>query len=307
MEEYPRTLGELERQFSTEESCRQYLFRLRWPQGYQCPRCEKQKAWKERAGAGLFRCAACGYKTSMTAGTIFARTRKPLVLWFRTIWWVCAQKNGASAQTVQRILGLGSYETAWVWLQKLRRAMVRPGRDRLSGMVEVDETYVGGYRSGKRGRGAEGKTLVVIAVQLEEQRIGRIRLLRVSDASAQSLERATQATIELGSKVRTDGWNGYNGLQRLGYPHEVVRKEGIVGENLLPHCHQVASLLKRWLLGTHQGAVRTQHLGYYLDEYTFRFNRRTSLSRGKLFYRLLQQAMATKAVTYEQLTKKRKS
>lgn len=299
MEDYPKNLLELERRFSSEEACQQYLYELRWPEGFRCPRCGHEKSWRYRDG--LIRCAGCAYKASVIAGTVFEGTKKPLVLWFRAIWWVTSQKNGASARAVQRILGLGSYETAWTWLHKLRRAMVRPGRDRLSGTVEVDETYIGGKKPGKRGRGAEGKALVVIAAQEDGKRIGRIRLQRVKDASARSLESAVGRAVEPGSVIRTDDWRGYNGLRRLGYVREIARKNGAVGENLLPLCSRVAALLKRWLIGTHQGAVSHKHLDYYLDEYTFRFNRRTSRHRGKLFYRLLQQAVAMEPTTYDGL------
>jgi len=226
----------------------------------------------------------------VTAGTIFQDTRKPLRLWFRAIWHVTSQKHGVSALGLQRVLGLSSYETAWTWMHKLRCAMVRPGRERLAGVVEVDETYYGGEKPGIRGRGALGKTLVVIAVEWNGSRIGRIRLQRVADPKAKSLEPAVQAAVEPGSTVLTDGWAGYSGLVKLGYRHQVVHADAEVGENLLPHVNRVASLLKRWLLGTHQGAVEHSHLDYYLDEFTFRFNRRTSRSRGKLFYRLVQQA-----------------
>jgi len=299
MEDYPKNLSELERRFSTEEACRAYLYALRWPDGFRCPRCSHEKGW--RSSDGLIRCSSCGYKTSVIAGTIFEGTRKPLVLWFRAIWWVTSQKNGSSARGIQRVLGLGSYETAWAWLHKLRRAMVRPGRDRLSGTVEVDETYIGGQKPGKRGRGAEGKALVVIAAQQDGQRIGRIRLQRVTDASALSLGSAVTQAVEPCSMVRTDAWNGYNGLKQLGYIHEIVRTESALGDNLLPLCNRVAALVKRWLVGTHQGAVSHEHLDYYLDEYTFRFNRRTSRSRGKLFYRLVQQSVATEPKTYDGL------
>lgn len=299
MEDYPRTLDQLEERFSTEEACRDYLFQLRWPTGFRCPKCSNRKAWP--AKGVLFECARCHYKASVTAGTIFERTRTPLTKWFRAIWLVMSQKNGASALNLKQVLGLGSYETAWTWLHKLRRAMVRSGRDRLSGRVEVDETYVGGKKPGKRGRGAEGKTLVVIAAQEDGNRIGRIRLKRVLDASGESLEGAVQQAVEPGSVVRTDSWVGYNRLNSLGYVHEVIRKDVAVGENLLPLCHRIAGLLKRWLLGTHQGAISHEHLDYYLDEYTFRFNRRTSRYRGKLFYRLLQQAVATDPSPYKQM------
>lgn len=290
MEDYPRTLMEFEVRFSTEESCRDYLFQLRWPDGFRCPRCKDEKAWT--IGTMLFQCVKCGYKTSVIAGTIFQDTKKPLGLWFRTIWHVTSQKYGANALGMQRLLGLGSYHTAWRWLHKLRYAMVRPGRERLSGTVDVDETYIGGEKPGKRGRGASGKTLVVVMVEVNDNRIGRIRFKRIPDASAESLENAIKMNIEQGSIVQTDGWGGYSGLSTMGYTHKVVRKDAVIGKNLLPKVNRVVALLKRWLLGTYQGRVIPNYLDYYLDEYTFRFNRRTSGSRGKLFYRLIQQAMA---------------
>jgi len=239
----------------------------------------------------FYRCAHCGYDFTVTAGTLFADTHKPLRLWFEAIWYVTNQKSGASALGVQRVLGFGSYRTAWNWMHKLRRAMVRPGRDRLAGVVEVDETFIGGPRPGKRGRGAAGKTLVLIAAQADGRKIGRIRLARIANASAASLEPAVRQAIEPGTRIQTDDWSGYSGLRTLGYHHEVIRPAAELGDNLLPRVNRIASLLKRWLLGTHQGAVRSKHLEYYLDEFTFRFNRRTSRSRGLLFYRLLQQAV----------------
>lgn len=290
MEEYPRTLLEFEDWFATESACREYLRELRWPDGFRCPRCQHEAAWETRRG--LYRCARCDLQTSVTAGTIFQDTSKPLRVWFRALWHVTNEKSGVSALGLQRALGLGSYRTAWTWLHKLRRAMVRPGRDRLSGTVEVDEIYVGGERPGKRGRGAAGKALVVVAAEVEGPRIGRIRLGRVADASAANLTPAVEAAVTPGSTIVTDEWNGYHRLPASGYVHQVIPRQAPVGENPLPRVHRVASLLKRWLLGTHQGAVRSSHLDYYLDEFTFRFNRRASRSRGKLFYRLVQQAAA---------------
>ena len=295
-EEYPKTVLEFEECFASEDACRRYVFHLRWPEGFRCPHCGGGKAWKTKRG--LYRCSGCDVQVSLTAGTIFQDTHKPLRVWFRALWYVTNQKHGVSALGLQRVLGLGSYRTAWTWLHKLRRAMVRPGRDRLSGTVEVDETYVGGEKPGKRGRGAAGKALVLIAVEDKgAQGIGRVRLQRVSDASAKSLLPAVAAAVVPGSTVRTDGWRGYASMCSAGYPHAVVREGAEPGEKPLPLVHRVASLLKRWLLGTHQGAVRAAHLDYYLDEYTFRFNRRTSRSRGKLFYRLVQQAVAIDPVT----------
>ena len=289
MEEFPKTVQEFQDWFATEDLCRDYMFRLRWPEGFRCPRCRNSQAWK--MGRDLFRCTECDLETSLTAGTLLQDTRKPLRLWFQAMWYVTNQKQGVSAMGLQRALGLGCYQTAWTWLHKLRRAMVRPGRDRLQGTVEVDETFVGGPRPGKRGRGASGKVVVLVAAQQDGKRVGRIRLRRIADASAKSLETAVKEMVEPSSVVRTDEWLGYNGLEAQGYSHEVVRKKFAVGDNLLPLASRVAALLKRWLLGTHQGAVRPSHLDYYLDEFAFRFNRRTSRSRGKLFYRLVQHAM----------------
>ena len=186
-------------------------------------------------------------------------------------------------------------------LHKLRVAMVRPGRDRISGTVEVDETYIGGKKPIYRGRGAAGKTLVLVAAQEDGKRIGRIRIRKVHDATAASLRPAIQECVEHGSIVRTDGWSGYIGLEASGFVHQIVRKDYSVGDNLLPLVNRVVALLKRWLVGTHQGAVRSSHLEYYLDEFTFRFNRRTSRSRGKLFYRLVQQAVAIEPVPCDKI------
>lgn len=303
MADYPRTVTELEARFSTDEACRLYLFGLRWPNGYQCPRCDGVTAWPTKRG--LFMCASCGMQVSVTAGTIFDRTRTPLPIWFRAIWWVVAQKNGASALGLQRVLGLGSYETAWTWLHKIRRAMVRPGRERLSGRVEVDETYLGGMEEGVRGRETFKKALVVIAAQENGNGIGRIRMRRIPDASAESLLPFVESAVEPGSVIHTDGWSGYSRLKGKGYMHEitVLKRSKESANKLLPRVHRVASLLKRWILGTHQGAVSPEHLDGYLDEFTFRFNRRTSRSRGNLFYRLLQNAMAVEPAPYKNIIK----
>jgi transposase-like protein len=298
MEDYPRTLAELEARFGTESACREYLQALRFPEGYRCPRCQGRIAWTTKRN--LLVCAACQYQLSLTAGTIFQDTRKPLTMWFRAIWWVTAQKNGASALGLQHILGLGSYATAWTWLHKLRRAMVRPDRERLHGRVEVDETYIGGLEHGAQGRKTATKALVVIACEEDRKGIGRIRLRQIANPSMGTLRRFVVETIEPGSVVHTDGWEGYKGLELAGYPHEVsvVKRSKQPADELLPRVHLIASHLKRWLLGTHQGAVSPKHLDYYLDEFTFRFNRRKSASRGKLFYRLLQQAVVLGPTPY---------
>jgi transposase-like protein len=307
VEDYPRNIQEFEDRFSTEESCRAYLEQLRWPEGFCCPHCQGRRAVRVRVT--LSQCCTCRRQTSVTAGTIFQDTRKPLVLWFRAMWYVTSQKNGASALGVQRVLGLGSYETAWTWLQKLRRAMVRPDRDQLSGWVEVDETVFGGLEEGVAGRKKGDKALIVIAAQADGLGIGRIRMRAIQDASAGSLHTFVQDCIAPGSTLHTDGWQGYVGLEQKGYQREVTVLRGRRKEasQLMPRVHRVASLLKRWLVGTHQGAVSHQHLPYYLDEFTFRFNRRRSKSRGKLFFRLMQQAANTPPATYETMVKCSKS
>ena len=298
-EDFPKTLFELEERFATQEQCRAYLTSLRWPEGFVCPSCGGREAWPAQRGRLI--CTTCRHQTTVTAGTIFQDSRLPLRLWCRAIWHVTSQKNGASALGMQRVLGLGSYQTAWTVLHKLRRAMVRPGRDKLSGRVEVDETQVGGMTPGQKGRGIPSKALVVIAAQEEGAGIGRIRLARIPDGSTEPLHRFIQGAIVPSSCVHTDGWKPYQGLAQLGYQHEVSKLKGrakSAATELLPRVHRVAALLKRWLLGTHQGAIAPEHLDYSLDEFTFRFNRRTSASRGKLFFRLAQQAVQVPPVPY---------
>jgi transposase-like protein/ribosomal protein L40E len=298
-EDYPRTLLEFEDRFATDQACRDYLIQLRWPHGFVCPRCGARTAWA--ATRGRLVCGGCRHQTSVTAGTIFHDTRKPLRLWFQAMWYVTSQKNGTSAMGLQRVLGLGSYLTAWTWLHKLRRAMVRPGRDRLSGRVEVDEIYVGGEEPQAHARQILGKCLVAVAAQQDGRGIGRIRMARIPDASAARLQQFIRGAIEPGSVVHTDGWEGYHSLEKKGYRHEVTILRGQGKDaaiELLPRVHRVAGLLKRWLLGTHQGSVSGNHLDYYLDEFTFRFNRRKSRSRGKLFYRLVEQALSVEPSPY---------
>lgn len=292
----------MERRFGTDEACAAYLATLRWPEGFCCPRCGQTSAWQ--TARGLWVCRQCQRQTSVTAGTIFGDSNLPLRLWFRALWLVVTQKDGASALGLQRVLGLGSYRTAWSLLHKLRRAMVRPGRDRLHGIVEVDESYWGAPEAGKRGRQRGAKTLLVAAVEcVGPRRMGRVRLRQVAAASASELQGFVAEAVEPGSVVRTDEWAGYRGLTARGYEHQPQRMAvpPTVSVAVLPRVHLLFSLLKRWLLSTHQGAVRHRHLDYYLDEFAFRFNRRTSASRGKLFYRLVQQAAAVESQPYRTL------
>ena len=301
--DYPKTLQEFDEWFPTEQACLDYLQKLRWPDGFVCPVCNGRKAWQ--MSTGLFRCSVCKHKVSIISGTVFQGTRKPLRIWFQAIWYVTSQKFGGSALGLKRLLGLGSYQTAWSWLHKMRRAMVRGGRSPLSGNVEVDETLVGGKeKGGKRGRGAGKKSIVLIAVEVHDPMgFGRVRMKRVSDASGDSLIPFVRENVKPGSVVITDCWKGYSTLEKHGYTHKKINlsESGDPAHVHLPGVHRIASLLKRWLLGTHQGAVRPKHLDHYLDEYTFRFNRRASKARGMLFYRLLEQAVCIDPLPYRKI------
>ena len=270
--------------------------RLRWPEGFRCPVCGGDRAWQ--TSTAHWKCAGCGRKTSVTAGTIFHRARTPLSTWFAAIWLVTSQKNGASAQNLHDMLGLGSYETAWVWLHKLRRAMVRPERELLAGAVEVDESFVGGRATGKQGASTD-KAPVMIAVENlgtpanRKLRLGRVRLGVADAPGSKQLVDFARTTVAPGSLIRTDGARMFRVLAEEGYTHHYVSgySSPEPGHVTLPG--RVASLLKRWNAGTHHYRVEREHLQYYLDEFTFRFNRRRSKARGMLFYRLLQQSVNT--------------
>jgi transposase-like protein len=225
-------------------------------------------------------------------------------MWFLTMWYVTNQKLGGSALGMQRMLGLGSYQTAWTWLHKMRRAMVRPGRDQLAGRVEVDETYVGGDEEDVRGRHTETKAIVAVAIEVLEPRgFGRVGSVESRMSRPAACPPFVCEVVAPGSVVHTDGWRGYSQLAQHGYRHErsILANSNDPAHVVMPAVRRVASLLKRWLLGTHQGAVSAKHLDYYLDEFTFRFNRRTSRARGLLFYRLVAQAVHVDPVHYKQL------
>jgi len=301
MKLYPVSVIDFQDMFPTEQACYDYLFLIKWPDGFVCSFCQHAKYWKMKNHA--IRCASCKRDISLTANTIFQDKHTPIRNIFQSMWYVVCQKQGVSALGLQRILGVGSYETAWSWLHKLRTAMVRPGRDLLSGTVEVDETLVGGSQPGKRGRGAQGRELVLITVEDKgKEGIGRIRLKHIPNASGQSLTNAIKETVSTKSTIRTDGWKGYTNITKHDYRHIMVNHhEDEPGEDPTPLAHRIASLLKRWLLGTHQGGQQFSHLHYYLDEFVFRFNRRNSRSRGMLFYRLVQQALQISPVTRDSL------
>ena len=308
---YPRSTGEFLAWFGTDEDCLDYLEWLRWPGGFACPYCGNAGGW--RLADGRVECGDCSRRTSVTAGTIFDKTRTPLTVWFHACWLFATAKDGISAQYLQRALEIGSYQTAWAMLHRLRSALVRPGRGRLAGTVEVDETFIGGEEHGLRGGRQPGKKVLTgIAVEIGEPKgIGRCRMAVLADASGASLGPFVAGSVEPGSRVITDGWVGYNGLAALGYAHErrnqkAAARRGQDPGELLPAVHRVASLCKRWLLGTHQGRVEPAHLQAYLNEFAFRFNRRHSRSRGMVFYRVLELAAGHDPVRYDDIRATRK-
>ena len=296
-------MGEFQAWFRTDADCLDYLEWLRWPAGFVCPACGEDGGW--RLADARFKCSGCGGRTSVTAGTIFDRTRTPLTVWFTACWLFASGKDGISALSLKRTLEIASYQTAWAMLHRLRSVLVRPGRERLSGIVEVDETYIGGREPELPGGRAKGKKVLTgIAVEIKEPKgYGRCRMAPLADASSASLHPFVTAHVEPGATVITDGWQGYHGLEKLGYGHEprsqrAARARGEDPGKLLPAVHRVASLAKRWLLGTHQGSVDDAHLPSYLNEFVFRFNRRHSRSRGMVFFRVLELAVGHDPVRY---------
>ncbi|MFC1515559.1 IS1595 family transposase [Thermodesulfobacteriota bacterium] len=293
MGEFPKTLVEFDSWFPSEEACRQYLFDRRWPKGFCCPRCQHTEAWLTKRG--LYLCSACNYQVSVTAGTIFHGSRKPLQSWFRAIWHITSQDFGANALELQRILDFGSYHTAWEWLHKLRRTIGNLEKGRLHGWLELDMVYIGDQQSGKKARSDSEKTLIVIVAErkegFDEKRVARFRLGRINDLSVNSLTAFIKKNISAGSTVCTNSWPGYNLLQYEGYRHNIVSTSDVIGEDLLPLTNSVASSLKKWLRRTYQGAIGLSYLDYYLDEYTFKYSHRRYVEHGFLFYILIKQAV----------------
>ena len=318
-DELPRDLPSFLAEFGTDAQCRAHLFARRWPQGFCCQGCGHGAAYHHRRRL-IDECVACGKQHSLLAGTMFEQTKTGLARWFLAIWLVTSSKGGISALSasltslrgigrspmeLQRQMGFSSYQTAWSWLHKIRKAMVRPERRPLAARVEADETLIGGAKPGRPGRGAVGKTVVAGAVEAapgkgRKRRLGRLRLQAVPDASANSLEGFLQANVATPAAVGTDGWQGYAGLDAAGYAHTPISLAAGWGDAVLrlPAIHLVFGLAKRWLLGTHHGAVRRKHLQAYLDEYVFRFNRRTAKSISHRFARLIEQAILTPPATY---------
>lgn len=299
--DYPGSYADLRSWFPDDRACLDYLDWLRWPQGFTCPLCLGEQGW--RLPDGRWSCGRCGRRVSPTAGTVFHGTRTPLTVWFAAAWQMTSQKHGISALGLKRVLGIGSEQTAWAMLHRYRTAMVRPGRDRLSTIVEVDETFLGAPQPGRRGRGALGKTMVAIAVEQQGRALGRCRMQVIDDATTATLRAFLIDHVTPGTVVITDGLNSYPAACAEDYAHqpEPVAPSGLKAHDLLPGVHRVASLVQRWLLGTHQGGVKPGHLQAYLDEFTFRFNRRRSRARGMLFYRLIEHAVQAPPRTYRSL------
>jgi transposase-like protein len=306
--DYPTTWVQFLNQFHSEQACREYVEKLRWPDGFSCPKCAIPGKL-ERMSRNRLICTACKHQTTATAGTIFDKTRTELRVWFAAIWYITNQKHGVSALGLQRVLGLGSYETAWAMLHRLRRAMVRNERDKLSGEVEVDESYLAltNRKSPISPVGRQSNTtkvLVAIAVEINRRGFGRIRIQQIERGDYEHLLPFIIETVAQGATIHSDGSAAYRRLDESGYEHRRTVHLGseIPAHKSMPGVHRVAALLQRWILGTHHGAIQSEQLDYYLDEFVFRFNRRNSRSRGLLFYRLLQQAVETGPVTYRAIT-----
>jgi transposase-like protein len=307
LRDLPRDLPTFLRRFGSDAKCRAYLVGQRWPVGFRCAGCGHERAYSHKKRL-IEECVACGKQHSILAGTIFEQTKSSLAKWFLAIYLVTSSKGGISAMELKRQMGFGSYQTAWSWLHKIRRAMVRPERQPLIDRVEADETLVGGPRPGRPGRGAKGKTVVVGAVEARPakakgRRLGRLRLAVLPDASAESLLGFLAANLAKPAAVASDGWSGYAGLDIAGYAHQPINLSRSWGDAALrlPGIHLVFSLAKRWLLGTHHGAVSPKHLQAYLEEFVFRFNRRTARASSHGFARLVEHALQTPPVTYRSL------
>lgn len=302
-EDFPKSEIEFDQRFSNPNACYDYLYALKWPNGFVCKKCGHKKCWI--SAKRLFICTSCEHQHSLTAGTIMDSSKKPIIYWFKAMWWFTTRKSGVNAVNLKDLLGLGSYNTAWSWLQKLRRCTIRKDREKLSGRVEVDEFVVGGQKSGKRGRGAEGKTIVAVAVERcnesKKKRIGRIRLQVILDYSALSLETFINENIEPGSIIATDSWSSYPSIINEQCHRPINQSKSDEKQDNLYGAHLVTSLVKRLIRGTYQGRFEPKYLQNYLDEYVFRFNRRKSKYIGKKFMRIVQQVVASVKIKCDQI------
>ena len=300
-EDFPKSEIEFDLRFTDSEACYQYLFQMKWPDGFVCIRCANSTYWL--SNRGLYICTRCNHQHSLTAGTIMDSSKKPIYYWFKAMWWFTTRKSGLNAVNLQELLGFGSYQTAWTWLQKLRRCTIRDHREKLSGRVEVDEFVIGGRRSGKRGRGAKHKTHVAVAVERDPlvPKIGRIRLQVILDCSAESLKTFIELNVKPGSTIVTDGWLSYPPSTK-DYVHAPIN-QSISGkdDDRLYGVNLVASLVKRLMRSTHQGRFEPKYLQNYLDEYVFRFNRRKSKCIGKKFMRIVQQVVKSVKIKWRDI------
>lgn len=287
---FPKTAVEFEKRFATEEACRAYWIEARWGGEPACARCSSKRVWSERGGF-LFECADCGHQTSLTSGTVLEKTRKPFRMWFRAVFEISSRRNGISAKELQRIMGFGSYETAWTWLHKLRAALVRPSREPLAEAVQIDEAFVGAKRA--------GKSLVLVATETD----GRVRMAQADNNDAETIKRFADAEIAPDASVTSDGHKGY-GAKSLGEREHaaiVQTKAERAEDDSLQRAHWAISLLKRWLFGTHGSAVSAKHLQAYLDEYVFRYNRRKTKGVGRIAARTIERLVATPPLTMRRL------
>ncbi len=290
------TLRDFQQRFHTEEACFEFFVKLRWPEGYQCPVCGNT-TYYYLSDSRRFQCKVCHRQTSVTAGTVFHRLRHPFSVLLWAVYLVATTKKGISAMELQRKLGLPYYQSAWLLLQKVRQAMSPHGHFKLRGELEIDETYVGGSREGKRGRGAEDKTLVAVAVETNGKTMGRARLKTITSFSRDELHGFIGSHVQPGALVHTDGLHSYGNLKE--YRH-VPRKKNKENEDVLPRVHVVVANLKMWLRGTYN-RLPDKHLQRYLDEFTFRFNRRWNLS--SIFSVLFSRCLTTYTITYAELTR----
>jgi len=275
---FPKTVLEFEKRFATEEACRAYWIQARWSGTPRCACCDSTRTWEERGGT-LFECADCGHQTSLTSGTLLEKTKKPFKVWFRAIFEISARRNGISAKELQRIMGFGSYKTAWSWLHKLRAAMVRSDSEPLGPFVEMDEALVG-------GKASPNKELVLVAAEAN----GRVRLAHAANNDEATLKAFANREIAAHARVVTDGHAAYNGNSLGQRRHEAVvqSKDERRAKDAVQHCHWTVSNLKRWLLATHGGAVKPKHLQAYLDEFVFRYNRRRTDGVARIAARTIQ-------------------
>lgn len=297
----PGTIIELMERFPDEAACVEFLRGLRWPDGFRCPRCGGTESVTIRTRR-LEQCRACRYQASITAGTIFHRTRKPLRLWFLALFFVGRHKTGISALQLQKDLGLGSYKTAWAWLHKVRSALRERPEFRLTGLVEADETYIGArHERGVPGRRLVGKSLVAAVVESRGERAGALRMAVLPAASQEELGPFVRGAIDQArTTVKTDGWSGYRDLRQHGARHRaVVQRDPARSAKILPWSHIVFSNFKGWLRGTFHGVSR-KHLARYLQEFVYRTNRRWL--EHDLFFYVLRRAVQGEPLPWARLT-----